>query len=133
MLRAADAEYGFGLDYAAIAKIWRAGCIIRARFLNDVSAAFAADPGLPNLMLAPFFKAAMTQHQSAFRRIAAVAVARCVPFLAFNASLSYYDSYRSPRLPANLLQAQRDYFGAHNLRADRQARRVPYGVDQGIG
>ncbi len=113
LLRAADAEYGFGLDYAAIARIWRAGCIIRAKFLNDVSAAYEAEPALPNLMLAPFFRAAMGRHQSALRRIVAVASARCVPFLAFSASLAYFDSYRSPRLPANLIQAQRDYFGAH--------------------
>ncbi len=116
MLRAADAEYGFGLDYPAIAKIWRAGCIIRARFLDDVSRAFGENPDLANLMLAPFFADAMNSRQESLRLVVAAAAGAGIPLPAMSASLAYYDSYRSASLPANLLQAQRDYFGAHTYR-----------------
>ena len=116
MLRAADAEHGFGLDYPSIAKIWRAGCIIRARFLDDVSRAFGENPGLANLMLAPFFAEAMNSRQASLRKVVAAAAGAGIPLPAMGASLAYYDSYRSGRLPANLLQAQRDYFGAHTYR-----------------
>ena len=97
-------------------KIWRAGCIIRARFLDDVSRAFAQNPDLANLMLAPFFAEAMNTRQESLRQVVAAAAGAGIPLPAMSASLAYYDSYRSGRLPANLLQAQRDYFGAHTYR-----------------
>jgi len=113
LLRAADAAYGYGLNFGDIAAIWRAGCIIRAAFLDDVRAAFAAEPNLANLMLAPFFSRAMNEGQNSLRRAVAAAALRGIPVPALSASLAYYDSCRAARLPANLIQAQRDYFGAH--------------------
>jgi 6-phosphogluconate dehydrogenase len=121
MLRAASEEYKYDLDLAEIAKIWRGGCIIRALFLNDVSAAFKDDPGLPNLLIAPFFRAAILKREQAWRHVLKVAVEKGVPTPAMSASLAAYDSYRSGRLPANLTQAQRDFFGAHTYqRIDRE-------------
>lgn len=116
LLRAASQEYDYNLNLAAIARIWRGGCIIRAGFLNDVSAAFAQDPGLPNLLLDPYFKEAVESRQDALRRVIQTAVGLGIPCLALSASLAYYDAYRTARLPANLTQAQRDYFGAHTYR-----------------
>ncbi len=116
LLRAASHEYGYNLDLAAIARIWRGGCIIRAGFLNDVSAAFQRDPELPNLLLDPYFKEAVEGRQGALRRVIQTSVGLGIPCLAFSASLAYYDAYRTARLPANLTQAQRDYFGAHTYR-----------------
>ncbi|HEY9077563.1 MAG TPA: NADP-dependent phosphogluconate dehydrogenase [Anaerolineaceae bacterium] len=121
LLRAASREYQYNLDYAAIARIWRGGCIIRARFLNDVSAAFEAQPDLPNLLLAPFFHEAVNSRQKAWRHVIQTAVDLGIPTLAMSASLATFDGYRSGRLPANLIQAQRDYFGAHTYqRIDRE-------------
>jgi 6-phosphogluconate dehydrogenase len=121
MLRAASQEYDYDLNLAEIAKIWRGGCIIRALFLNDVSAAFHDDPGLPNLLLAPFFRDAIFQREQAWRHVIKVAVEKGVPTPAMSASLAAFDSYRSGRLPANLTQAQRDFFGAHTYqRIDRE-------------
>jgi len=120
LMRAASSEFGFDLDYGRIASIWRAGCIIRAGFLNDIKAAFDRDPELPNLLLDPYFSKAVMDNQEAWRRVIAFAVERGIPVPAFSSALSYYDSYRSSRLPANLLQAQRDFFGAHTYeRIDR--------------
>ncbi len=116
LLRAASEEYGYGLDLGEIARIWRGGCIIRAEFLNDIRAAFQKDPELPNLLLAPYFKEAVEMCQGALRRVIQTAVRLGIPCLAFSASLAYYDAYRTARLPANLTQAQRDYFGAHTYR-----------------
>jgi len=116
LLRAASHEYGYGLNLAAIARIWRGGCIIRAVFLNDVSRAFERNPELPNLLLDPYFKEAVESRQGALRRVVQAAVGVGIPCLAFSASLAYYDAYRTARLPANLTQAQRDYFGAHTYR-----------------
>ena len=116
LLRTASHEYGYDLNLAAIARLWRGGCIIRAAFLNDVSAAFEQDPDLPNLLLDPYFKQAVEGRQGALRRVIQAAVGLGIPCLAFSASLAYYDAYRTARLPANLTQAQRDYFGAHTYR-----------------
>lgn len=103
----------WGLDFGGIASIWRGGCIIRARFLNRIADAYRTDPALVNLMLAPFFKDVLNRTQQNWREVVALAVSNGIPVPAFSASLAYYDSYRAARLPANLLQAQRDFFGAH--------------------
>jgi len=116
LLRAASEEYDYGLDLGELARIWRGGCIIRAGFLDDVRAAFQRDPELPNLLLDPYFKDAVESRQAALRRVIRLAVENGIPCLAFSASLAYYDAYRTARLPANLTQAQRDYFGAHTYR-----------------
>jgi len=120
LLSMASAEYGWRLDFGAIALMWRGGCIIRAAFLDRIKAAYDETPDLANLLLAPYFRAAMANAQDAWRRVVATAVLRGVPVPAFASALAWYDGYRSARLPANLLQAQRDYFGAHTYeRIDR--------------
>jgi 6-phosphogluconate dehydrogenase len=116
LMRLASQEYDYKLNYGEIAKIWRGGCIIRARFLNDIRQAFVRNPDLPNLMIDPEFAQAMNQRQSALRKVVALAAENGIPALAFGSALAYYDAYRSARLPANLTQAQRDYFGAHTYR-----------------
>ncbi len=116
LLRAASDEYGYNLKYGEIAKLWRAGCIIRARFLNDITAAYERNPELTNLMLDPYFRGEILERQAALRRVVGTAVGLGIPCLAFSASLAYFDAYRTERLPANLTQAQRDYFGAHTYR-----------------
>ncbi len=116
LLRAASEEYKYDLKYGEIAQIWRAGCIIRARFLNDITAAYQRNPALTNLMLDPFFKGEMLSRQGALRRVVGTAVSLGIPCLALSASLAYFDAYRTATLPANLTQAQRDYFGAHTYR-----------------
>jgi 6-phosphogluconate dehydrogenase len=122
LLRQAAQAYGYGFDYAEIARIWRGGCIIRAAFLNDIVAAYRRQPDLPNLLLAPFFRTALADRQAAWRHVVATAATLGIPVPALAAALSYYDGYRSARLPANLIQAQRDYFGAHTYeRSDRPA------------
>ncbi len=113
MLRAADAEYGWGLNMGDIASVWRGGCIIRAQFLNNIKEAYERAPDLKNLMLDDYFKGVLNASQSSWREVVALAISNGIPVPAFSASLGYYDSYRQERLPANLLQAQRDYFGAH--------------------
>ena len=113
LIRAADKEYGWNLNFGNIALLWRAGCIIRAKFLDNIKAAFDKDPDLPNLLLNDYFSKAIENSQSAWRQVVAKAVELGVPIPAFSSALAYYDSYRTERLPANLLQAQRDYFGAH--------------------
>lgn len=120
LLRAASQEYGWNLKYGDIALLWRGGCIIRARFLNDIHQAFAAQPDLANLLLAPYFKKVITETQSAWRSVVKIAIDLGIPTPAMSTALGYYDGYRCARLPANLLQAQRDYFGAHTYeRVDR--------------
>ena len=100
--------------------IWRGGCIIRARFLEKIKEAFGQDAGLANLLLDTYFKEVVTSTQRSWRSVVSTAVELGVPIPAMGTALSYYDSYRSERLPANLLQAQRDYFGAHTYeRVDR--------------
>ena len=120
LMRSAAATYGWELDYGGVAMLWRGGCIIRSVFLGRIKEAFDADPGLPNLLLAPFFRETIEKSQDAWRRVCAAAVTCGVPAPAFTSALSYFDGYRCERLPANLLQAQRDYFGAHTYeRVDR--------------
>ena len=120
LLSMASAEYGWRLDCGAIALMWRGGCIIRAAFLDRIKAAWDETPDLANLLLAPYFRDAIAGAQAAWRRVVATAVLRGVPVPAFASALAWYDGYRSARLPANLLQAQRDYFGAHTYeRVDR--------------
>lgn len=113
MLRIAGHEYGYGLNLAEVASLWRAGCIIRARFLNRITEAFNRDAELPNLLLDASFNQSVQERLPAWRFVVRTAVGLGIPAPAFSASLAYYDSYRSARLPANLIQAQRDYFGAH--------------------
>ena len=120
-LRAGSKEYGWNLDLGALATIWRGGCIIRAQFLDRIKDAYAVAPDLPNLMLAPFFKDALSRSQAAWRRIVNRAVDEGVPIPAFASSLAYYDGYRRARGPANLIQGLRDYFGAHTYhRVDQE-------------
>ena len=120
-LQAAAAEHDWQLNYGNCALLWRGGCIIRAQFLDRIKDAFAADPNLENLLLHPYFQQAIGESQGAWREVLATAARLGVPTPAFAAALAYYDGYRSARLPANLLQAQRDYFGAHTYeRVDRE-------------
>ncbi len=121
MLRIASAEYEYDLNLHEIAKIWRAGCIIRARLLNDIMDAYQKQPGLVNLLLDETFRDAIDERQAAWRSVITTGVKRGIPLLALGSALAYYDAYRSERLPANLTQAQRDYFGAHTYRrVDRE-------------
>ena len=113
LLRAASERYGWGLDCARIARIWRGGCIIRSVFLDTIHDAFLAEPDLKNLMLAPWFRDTLGRAQAGWRRVVCAAVSAGIPAPALSAALSYFDGYRCPRSGANLLQAQRDYFGAH--------------------
>lgn len=112
-LQAAAEEYKWPLNYGSIALLWRGGCIIRARFLDRIKEAFDADPNLENLLLAPYFRDAVDKAQVAWRHVISTAIELGIPVPAFTTAISYYDGYRRDRLPANLLQAQRDYFGAH--------------------
>jgi 6-phosphogluconate dehydrogenase len=120
LLKAASVEYGWQLNYSGIAAMWRGGCIIRSRFLSDIKQAYETNPELSNLLLAPFFTEAVSKAQAAWRVTIADAVQSGVSVPAMSSALAFYDAYRSERLPANLLQAQRDYFGAHTYeRLDR--------------
>ena len=120
-MQVAAVEYKWPLALGPIALLWRGGCIIRAVFLQRIKDAFDADPKLENLLLAPYFKEATAKAQDAWRNVVATAVRLGIPTPAFSTALAYYDGYRSSRLPANLLQAQRDYFGAHTYqRTDRE-------------
>jgi 6-phosphogluconate dehydrogenase len=125
LMRTMSDKKQWALDLGGIASIWRGGCIIRARFLNRITEAYAANPADPapgNLMLAPFFQQVLNRGQMAWRQVVAQAVGAGIPVPAFSASLAYYDSLRTERLSANLLQAQRDFFGAHTYeRIDRPA------------
>jgi 6-phosphogluconate dehydrogenase len=112
-LMEASREHGWGLKYGDCALLWRGGCIIRAQFLDRIKEAFDGRPDLENLLLAPYFRDAVTKAQPAWRAVVAAASIAGIPVPAFSTALAYYDSYRRERLPANLLQAQRDYFGAH--------------------
>ncbi|WP_426762946.1 NADP-dependent phosphogluconate dehydrogenase [Hafnia paralvei] len=120
-LRAASEEYKWDLSYGEIAKIFRAGCIIRAQFLQKITDAYAQDASIANLLLAPYFKQIADEYQQALRDVVSYAVQNGIPTPTFSAAISYYDSYRSAVLPANLIQAQRDYFGAHTYkRTDKE-------------
>ena len=122
LMRAAAAEMKWKLDYGRIAQIWRGGCIIRAQFLDRIREAFDRKPRLANLLLDPYFKKAVRQAQPAWRKVLTTAIQLGIPCPAMSAALSYYDGYRCERLPANLLQAQRDYFGAHTYERVDQPR-----------
>ncbi|MHC4881611.1 MAG: decarboxylating NADP(+)-dependent phosphogluconate dehydrogenase [Planctomycetota bacterium] len=113
LMRAAAEEYNWNLNNGGIALMWRGGCIIRSVFLGKIKEAFDKNPELNNLLLDPFFKDAVEKAQDAWRRVVIAAVNMGVPMPAIGSALTYYDGYRAERLPANLLQAQRDYFGAH--------------------
>jgi 6-phosphogluconate dehydrogenase len=120
LMRAASEEYGWDLDLGTIASIWRAGCIIRAVFLEDITAAFRRDPGLPDLIEDGFFSSALKGAVASWRSVVAGAARAGIPAPAYSSALSYFDGMRSERLPANLIQAQRDFFGAHTFeRIDR--------------
>jgi len=120
LMRAAAAEYQWNLNYGGIALMWRGGCIIRSRFLGKIKEAFDKNPRLSNLMLDDYFRAEIKRCQKGWRNVVATAARRGIPVPAFSTALAFYDSYRSAVLPANLLQAQRDYFGAHTYeRADK--------------
>ncbi|MCK6470238.1 MAG: NADP-dependent phosphogluconate dehydrogenase [Planctomycetes bacterium] len=116
MLKAASNEFKYDLKLGEIARIWRGGCIIRAKLLEDIRAAFAKNPNLENLLLDPAFKEAVESRQEAMRRVVGLGVAQGIPLPGLSESLMYFDAYRTARLPANLVQAQRDYFGAHTYR-----------------
>jgi 6-phosphogluconate dehydrogenase len=120
LMRAAAQAYGWHLNLGGIALMWRGGCIIRSVFLGKIKDAFDADPELSNLLLAPYFRAAITTAEGPWRRVVATAVQSGLPVPALSSALAFYDGYRRERLPANLTQAQRDYFGAHTYeRIDR--------------
>jgi 6-phosphogluconate dehydrogenase len=121
LLKTASAEYGYDLDLAEIARIWRAGCIIRAELLDDITQAYRRNTGLANLLIDDQFKEAVQSRQEAWRFAVKTAIDLGVPAPAMSASLAYFDAYRAARLPANLIQAQRDYFGAHTFeRTDKE-------------
>jgi len=120
LMRAAAVEFGWNLNYGGVAMMWRGGCIIRSQFLGKIKEAFDHNHKLVNLLLTPYFKTAVRKSQSAWRRTITKAVKMGIAVPAFSSALAFYDGYRSERLPANLLQAQRDYFGAHTYeRVDR--------------
>lgn len=113
LMRTAAGTYGWDLHYGDIALIWRGGCIIRSRFLGKIKEAYTKNPELKNLMLDDYFKKTLEDAEEAFREVVATAVLNGIPVPAMSSALAYFDGYRSEKLPANLLQAQRDYFGAH--------------------
>jgi 6-phosphogluconate dehydrogenase len=121
LLAAASQAHDYGFDLGEIARIWRAGCIIRASLLEEIRAALSSEPDLPNLILAPFFREALLTSQAGWRQVVQAGAGWGIPLPAMGASLAAFDSFRSARLPANLIQAQRDYFGAHTYRrVDRE-------------
>jgi 6-phosphogluconate dehydrogenase len=122
LMRAAAKEHGWNLNYGGIALMWRGGCIIRSVFLGKIKKAFDKNPGLVNLLMDPFFTKAAKRAQSSWRKVVATSVKLGIPMPAISSALAYYDGYRSERLPANLLQAQRDYFGAHTYERVDQPR-----------
>lgn len=129
LISSMSVEKGWDLDLSQIAAIWRGGCIIRARFLNRITDAYRENPALSNLMLAPFFKNVLNESQQNWREVVSLATLAGIPVPAFSASLGYYDSYRSEFLPANLLQAQRDFFGAHTYERIDKARGEMFHTD----
>jgi len=116
LLREADREYGYGLQLPEIARIWKGGCIIRSKLLDPIAEAYRADPALTNLLVAPHFAKNVNRRVRALRQVVSEAVAAGIPVLALSSALGYIDAYRTARLPQNLTQAQRDYFGAHTYR-----------------
>ena len=128
-MRTAQAEFGWKLNFGEIAKIFRGGCIIRAAFLQKITEAYARNPDLANLLLDPYFNKTVKKAQENWRKVVSLAAECGVAAPTFSSALSYYDSYRSARLPANLLQAQRDYFGAHTYERVDQPRGKFFHVD----
>jgi len=121
LMQAAKDEFGWDTDFGKVSMIWRGGCIIRARFLNRIKEAYDRDPELKNLLLDPYFRNVVEKGDGAWRRVVSTAIANGIPVAALGSALSYYDAYRSGRLWADLIQAQRDYFGAHTFeRTDRE-------------
>ncbi len=120
-LQAAAAEHKWPLNYGDCALLWRGGCIIRAQFLDRIKEAFDKNPNLENLLLHPYFQEATKKAQDAWRQVVVIATQMGLPVPEFTTALNYYDSYRRERLPANLLQAQRDYFGAHTYQRTDKA------------
>ena len=126
LMRLAAKEYNWNLNYGEIALLWRGGCIIRAQFLERIKEAFDKNPAIDNLLLDDFFHASIDRCQKAWREVVAQAVLMGVPVPAFSSALAYFDGYRSACLPANLLQAQRDYFGAHTYERVDKPRKEAY-------
>jgi len=122
LLREASSEYGFDLNYGEIALMWRGGCIIRSSFLNDIKQAYQTNPDIENLLMADFFINAMRDTEEGWRKAVIMGIELGIPTPAFSTALAYFDGYRTERLPANLLQAQRDYFGAHTYERIDQPR-----------
>jgi 6-phosphogluconate dehydrogenase len=121
LMRAAAEEYKWDLNYGGIALMWRGGCIIRSAFLGKIKEAFDNNPAITNLLLDPFFKTKIEKAQTGWRNVVAAAVTNGIPVPAISSALGYFDGYRCEKLPANLLQAQRDYFGAHTYeRTDKK-------------
>ena len=129
LMREAQNEYDWKLNFGEIAQIWRGGCIIRAAFLQKITEAYARDPELANLLLDPYFTNALRSAQDNWRTVVGSAVKHGVPVPTFASALAYFDSYRTARLPQNLLQAQRDYFGAHTYERTDEARGQHYHID----
>ena len=130
-MKAASQEYGWTLNYGEIAKIFRAGCIIRAKFLQKITDAYSKNPDLDNLMLDDYFLNILGSNQAAVRRVVTLAIQAGIPVPTFSSALAYYDSYRSPVLPANLIQAQRDLFGAHTYQRVDRPGTFPFHWNQG--
>ncbi|MDR1645687.1 MAG: decarboxylating NADP(+)-dependent phosphogluconate dehydrogenase [Tannerellaceae bacterium] len=122
LMREAAREYGWNLNYGGIALMWRGGCIIRSVFLGKIKEAFLHEPTLANLLLDPFFREKVTTAQASWRKVVATAILNGIPVPSMSAGLAYFDGYRTEHLPANLLQAQRDYFGAHTYERTDQPR-----------
>jgi 6-phosphogluconate dehydrogenase len=129
LMATAQKEYNWSLNFGEIAMIWRGGCIIRARFLQKIKEAFDRDAKLPNLMLDPYFKRGLMRGQESWRKVVSLAAQAGVACPCFMSALAYFDSFRSAVLPANLLQAQRDYFGAHTFERTDAARGKFFHVD----
>ena len=128
-MRYAQDEYDWQLNFGEIAQIFRGGCIIRAKFLQKITEAFERQPDLANLLLDPYFSDAIQKAQTSWRKVVALAATHGVSIPTFSSALSYFDAYRTARLPQNLLQAQRDYFGAHTYERVDQARGQFYHID----
>ncbi|MFA5265056.1 MAG: NADP-dependent phosphogluconate dehydrogenase, partial [Opitutaceae bacterium] len=129
LMREAQKEYKWTLDFGTIAQIWRGGCIIRAIFLQKITEAYGRKPELANLLLDPYFNKTVKNAQENWRKAVSLAVQHGVPTPTFSSALAYYDGYRSARLPANLLQGQRDYFGAHTYERVDQPRGKFFHID----
>ena len=129
LMKEAQKEYGWNLEFGEIAKIWRGGCIIRAAFLQKITEAYEKKPDLSNLLLDDYFRNCIDKYQSSWRKVISIAVEFGIPVPTFASAISYYDSYRADRLPQNLLQAQRDYFGAHTYERTDETRGKSFHLD----